>query len=140
MRVKIESAMMNLTPSFTEVSHNVEVEVRPLYLEDKSNPVERKHVFVYFITIRNRGEGSLQLLKRHWLIQDSIGQTYEVDGDGVVGKRPIIEPGTSFEYNSSCVLKSYSGVMEGYYVMEHEEYGTIKVNIPRFALRAHRLN
>lgn len=132
--------MMNLTQTFTEVSHEVEVEVRPLYLEEKSSPIERKHVFVYFITIRNQGDEDVQLLKRHWEIEDSIGQTYEVDGDGVVGKRPVIAPGGEFEYNSSCVLKSHSGVMEGYYIMEHERLGKIKVKIPRFVLRSHRLN
>ncbi len=128
------------TQTFTEISHDVEVEVRPFYLEDKSSAIERKHVFVYFITIRNRGQESIQLQQRHWEIEDSIGETYEVDGDGVVGKRPIIEPGSEFEYNSSCVLKSYSGVMEGYYVMDHESRGSIKVNIPRFVLRSHKLN
>ncbi|MDR8393789.1 Co2+/Mg2+ efflux protein ApaG [Aliifodinibius sp. S!AR15-10] len=131
---------MQHTKTFTEISHDVEVEVRPLYLEDQSNPVERKNVFVYFITIRNHGDENVRLLKRHWAIEDSIGQTYEVDGDGVVGKKPVIEPGEEFEYNSSCVLKSYSGVMEGYYIMEHETMGTIKVKIPRFVLRSHRLN
>ncbi len=128
------------TQSYIETSNNVQVEVRPLYLEDRSDPVGRKHVYVYFITIRNLGDQRIQLLKRHWEIEDSIGEHYEVDGDGVIGKKPIIEPGGEFEYNSSCVLKSHSGVMKGYFLMENEEGKPVKVNIPRFLLRSHKLN
>lgn len=126
--------------TYIQVSHNIQVEVRPLYLEEESDPVARKHVFVYFITIRNQGSDDVQLLKRHWEIEDSAGETYEVDGDGVIGKQPVISPGEEYEYNSSCVLKSFAGVMKGYYVMENERLGTIKVTIPRFVLRSHRLN
>ena len=131
--------MLN-TPSYIKTSNNIQVEVRPLYLEDRSNPVGRKHVYVYFITIRNLGSQRVQLLKRHWEIEDSIGEKYEVDGDGVIGKKPVIEPDAEFEYNSSCMLKSYSGVMNGYYLMENEEGKPLKVIIPRFLLRSHKLN
>ena len=126
--------------TYIEVSNNIQVEVRPVYLQEKSNPVGRKHVFVYFITIRNRGTVEVQLLKRHWEIEDSGGEQYEVDGDGVIGKQPVIAPGEEFEYNSSCILKSFSGVMKGYYVMEREDGTTLKVAIPRFLLRSHMLN
>lgn len=128
------------TRTYIEVSNNIQVEVRPLYLESESDPIARKHVFVYFITIRNQGSDEVQLFKRHWEIKDSIGEKYEVDGDGVIGKKPVIAPGQAFEYNSSCVLKSFQGVMKGYYLMEHQRLGMIKVKIPRFILRSHLLN
>lgn len=125
---------------YIQVSHNVQVEVRPFYLEEESDPVARRHVFVYFITIENQGEEEVRLKKRHWHIEDAAGETYEIDGEGVIGKKPAIPPGEKFEYNSSCVLKSYEGAMHGYYVMENERTGTIKVTIPRFVLHSHRLN
>jgi len=128
------------TQTYIEVSNNIQVEVRPVYLEEKSNPVGRKHVFVYFITILNQGDQDVQLLKRHWEIEDSNGENYEVDGEGVVGKQPVLGPGEDFEYNSSCILKSYRGVMKGYYVMEREDGASIKVTIPRFLLVSHLLN
>lgn len=128
------------TQIYIEISHNIQVEVRPCYLEEESDPVARKHVFVYFIAIENQGGEAVRLLKRHWEIAGATGETYEVDGEGVIGKQPVIEPGDKYEYNSSCVLKSYRGVMKGYYVMENERTGTIKVTIPRFVLHSHRLN
>ncbi|MDX1638887.1 MAG: Co2+/Mg2+ efflux protein ApaG [Balneolaceae bacterium] len=131
---------MKHTPVFTEISNQVEVRVRPLYLEEQSDAIQGKHVFVYFITIRNHGNEPVTLLKRHWNIKDSNGETYEVDGDGVVGKKPTIVPGEEYEYNSSCVLKSYIGEMRGYYLMEKESGASIKVTIPRFVLRSHILN
>ncbi|MDZ7692084.1 MAG: Co2+/Mg2+ efflux protein ApaG [Balneolaceae bacterium] len=126
--------------SYIEISNNIEVEVRPAYLEDRSEILRRKHLFVYFITIRNRGAVQVQLLNRHWEIEDSAGETYEVDGDGVIGKKPYIGPGEKFEYNSSCMLKSHRGKMKGYYIMKNENREKIKVVIPEFTLTSHRLN
>ena len=126
--------------TFVEISHDISVEVKPLYLEEESNAVAHKHVFAYFISIKNMGEKEVQLLKRHWLIKDAATGEYEVDGEGVIGKKPIIKPGNSHEYNSFCVLKSYRGSMKGYYLMEREDGESIKVRIPKFQLCSHLLN
>ena len=126
--------------SFVEISYGVSVEVKPVYLEQESSPMANRHVFAYFITIRNLGEAPVQLLKRHWEIEDSSGEHYEVDGDGVIGKQPVIPPDGDHKYNSFCVLKSYRGSMAGYYLMERESGEQIKVRIPRFYLISHVLN
>lgn len=125
---------------FIKISHDVSVEVRPVYLEDESSPLEQKHVFTYFITIRNMGDYPVHLLKRHWKIRDSNGEDYEVDGEGVVGKQPVIQHGGEHNYNSFCVLKSYEGSMEGYYLMERSDAKVLKVIIPKFLLVSHLLN
>ena len=127
-------------PKFVKVSHNISVEVKPIYLEDESNPVVHKHVFAYFITIANMGDQTVQLLRRHWDIQDSGGEDHEIEGEGVIGVQPVIEPGKEHTYNSFCVLKSYRGSMQGYYTMQREDGKTIKVRIPRFLLSSHVLN
>lgn len=127
-------------PTFVEVSHDVSVEVKPLYMEEESNPLAHKHVFAYFINIRNMGNKAVKLLKRHWQIKDSSGDDYEVDGEGVIGVQPTIPPGEDHEYNSFCVLKSYLGSMRGYYTMEREDGKLIKVRIPQFLLTSHVLN
>lgn len=127
-------------PTFVQVSHDVSVEVKPIYLEDESSPVVGKHVFAYFITIRNMGDQWVKLLERHWQIEDAGGEDYEVDGEGVIGVQPTIEPGKEHEYNSFCVLKSYRGSMQGYYTMEREDKKYINVRIPRFLLSSHVLN
>lgn len=111
-----------------------------MYLEEESSPVVHKHVFAYFITIRNMGRQPVQLLRRHWDIHDSSGEDHEIDGEGVIGVQPVIEPGDEHTYNSFCVLKSYKGSMQGYYEMEREDGTVINVRIPRFLLISHLLN
>lgn len=127
-------------PTFIKISHDISVEVKPTYLEEESSPVVHKHVFVYFVTIRNMGDQRVQLLRRHWEIKDSGGQDHEVDGVGVIGVKPTIEPGGEHEYNSFCVLKSYRGSMRGYYTMERSDGESINVRIPEFILTSHVLN
>ncbi|WP_445664082.1 Co2+/Mg2+ efflux protein ApaG [Fodinibius sp. AD559] len=127
-------------PTFVEVSHDISVEVKPTYLEEESSPVVNKHVFAYFVTIRNMGDQPVQLLRRHWQIKDSGGQDHEVDGAGIIGLQPTIGSGEEHEYNSFCVLKSYRGSMRGYYTMERRNGKLIKVRIPEFLLISHSLN
>ena len=127
-------------PTFVEVSHDVSVEVKPIYLKDESSPIVHKHVFAYFITIKNMGSHTVKLLERHWQIEDSGAENYEVDGEGVIGMKPVIEPGEEHEYNSFCVLKSYRGSMRGYYTMERDDGKRINVRIPKFLLSSHVLN
>ncbi|MEL7833240.1 Co2+/Mg2+ efflux protein ApaG [Fodinibius sp. Rm-B-1B1-1] len=127
-------------PVFKEVSHDICVEVTPIYLEEESSPVTHKHVFAYFVTIRNMGGQEVQLLRRHWDIKDSEGEDHEVDGEGVIGLQPKISPGDVHKYNSFCVLRSYRGSMQGYYTMKRADGEKLNVQIPKFLLSAHILN
>lgn len=127
-------------PTFIEVSYDVSVEVKPIYLEEESSPLVSKHVFAYFISIRNLGGQTVKLLKRHWQIEDSVGEDYEVNGEGVIGEQPTIAPNKEHEYNSFCVLKSYRGSMHGYYTMERKDGKLLNVRIPKFLLTSHVLN
>jgi ApaG protein len=60
----------------------------------------------------------------------------EVEGEGVVGKQPLIKPGASHEYNSYCILETMEGSMEGTYLMERNSGELFRVTIPKFTLRA----
>jgi ApaG protein len=126
--------------TFTEVSHDIRVVVKPVFVEEASDIIISKYVYIYFIQIENLGNEPVTLLRRHWTIFDSTGESYDVDGDGVVGRQPLIEPGKSHQYNSYCVLKSMSGSMEGYYEMQKDRGELIRVKIPKFLLRSHLLN
>lgn len=126
--------------SFIQVSHNICVEVKPIYLEKESNPIKYKHVFAYFVTIENRSDQEVKLLHRYWQIKDLGGEDFEVEGEGVIGKQPLIQPNDNHKYNSFCVLTSYRGTMEGYYVMRRREGKKINVRIPQFLLCSHLLN
>ena len=122
--------------SYTATTQDITITARPIYLDGQSDAIAKKFTFAYFITIENRGEDSVQLLRRHWYIHNSNGEMKEVDGEGVVGKQPIISPGNSHNYNSFCVLETFEGFMEGTYLMQHESGEFFEVKIPRFNLRA----
>ena len=124
-----------MTP-FNETTENIKVSVRPLYIESESNVLSRKFVFAYFITIENHSTDTVQLLRRHWYITHDTGKVEEVEGEGVIGKQPVIQPGKFHEYNSFCILESLEGFMEGTYLMKRSNNETFKINIPRFVLRA----
>ena len=114
----------------------IEVTVRPVYLDGQSDLMNGRFVFGYYVQIRNQGPEDVQLLRRHWRIRDSTGHTREVEGEGVIGRKPVIAPGRCHEYNSLCVLDSFVGSMEGTYLMERADGQRFRVRIPRFDLRA----
>ena len=122
--------------SYTATTDDIVVTVRPVYLDGQSNQIERKFVFAYFIRIENRSTESVQLLRRHWFIASGDGDVQEVEGEGVVGRQPVIPPGEAHEYNSFCVLRTFEGSMEGTYLMAREGGEQFNVTIPRFVLRA----
>ena len=98
--------------------------------------VEHRHfLFSYRITIENKSEYTVQLISRHWEIFDSSSEHSEVDGEGVVGEQPILEPGEIFEYESACSLTTDMGKMCGTYLMERKiDKARFKVIIPEFEL------
>ena len=91
----------------------IDVEVR--YIERESDPSNHRFVFAYTITIANHGTVAARLLNRYWRITNGEGRVEEVTGPGVVGKQPIIEPGSFFRYTSAAVLETPVGSMEGHY-------------------------
>lgn len=121
---------------YVATTEKITVTVRPVYLDSESSFFERRFVFGYFVRIRNEGSAPVRLLRRHWRIRDGSGQLEEVDGAGVIGKQPLIEPGNEHVYSSYSVLKTFSGSMEGYYTMERTGGKRFRVTIPRFDLRA----
>ena len=122
--------------SFIATTEDITVRVRPVYLDGQYDPIEKKFVFAYFIRIENHGAEKVQLLRRHWHIIDGSGEAKEVEGEGVVGKQPVITPGKSHEYNSFCVLETFEGTMEGTYLMQRSNGEQFRALIPRFPLRA----
>ena len=120
---------------FEAVTRGVRVTVRAFYLEDQSQPERSRYVWAYKVSIANEGRRTVQLLKRTWLITDGQGRTQRVHGDGVVGEKPVIEPGENFEYTSSTPLATPSGFMRGTYHMVVVETGEpFDVEIPGFSL------
>ena len=87
-------------------------------MKGQSAPDENRYVFSYTINIKNLGNNSAKLISRQWIITDSNGNIQEVNGDGVVGQQPNINPGEEFTYTSGTIIKTPVGTMEGRYFME----------------------
>jgi ApaG protein len=119
---------------YSATTRSITVRVRPRYLEEHSDPDDGQYVWAYTITIENGGEETVQLLNRHWVITDALGQVEHVQGPGVVGEQPVLNPGDSFEYTSGCPLKTPSGVMVGTYGMTTPEGEHFDIDIPAFSL------
>ena len=113
----------------------VDVNVKSFYLAEQSSPGEQRFVFAYRVRIANQGDKTVQLLRRHWIIQDGLGETEEVEGEGVVGQQPVIAPGEAYEYTSGCVLKTDCGAMCGSYQMLSADGRQFEAPIPTFTLR-----
>jgi ApaG protein len=92
------------------------------------------YVFSYTIKINNNLSQAAQLKSRYWLITNGDGETVEVEGEGVVGEQPIIQPNESFEYTSASMLKTEVGTMEGYYEFELADGEFHREPIPVFSL------
>ena len=117
------------------VTSGVKVEVSTFYLEKNSDPKSGHYLFAYDVFITNNNEFSVQLLRRHWIIYDSLFPKREVSGDGVIGQKPIVIPGETYQYQSYCDLHSSIGWMEGSYLFRKEEnQQLLEVSIPKFEL------
>jgi len=114
--------------------HKIRVDVDTSYLEDQSDPKERRYVFSYTITIRNEGSVPARLLTRHWIITDSNGKVQEVRGEGVVGEQPYLKPGQGFRYSSGAVLETPVGAMQGSYQMVADDGEQFDAPITPFRL------
>lgn len=95
------------------------------------------YAFSYQITIENQSKDSVQLKSRHWEIYDALNNKEIVDGEGVVGKKPVIKPGEKHTYTSGCLLASPIGAMNGHYDMVNfTTTKSFQVTIPTFKLGA----
>src|ERR1035438_10261728 len=102
-----------------QVTEGVNIMVETFYQAAHSNPLNSEYLFAYRITIENQTANPVKLLSRHWHILDSNGTHREVEGEGVVGKQPVIASGGSYQYTSAANLKSDVGKMYGTYLIEN---------------------
>ena len=126
----------------TCTTNNITVSVETQYLAAHSNPRAGKYIFGYHITIENRSPHTVQLLRRHWFIQDGCGTLREVEGEGVVGLQPVLAPGEAHDYSSFCDLDTDMGKMVGIYLMTRmDDESLFEAKVPEFLLVApFRLN
>ena len=115
-------------------SETVEIKTVSRFLPEQSDLSASRYVFAYHITITNRGEQTVKLLTRHWIITDAEDKVQEVRGEGVIGQQPELRPGESFEYTSGCSIATPVGTMKGSYFMEAADGRQFDAPIAEFTL------
>ena len=119
----------------SKISGGVTVSVETFYQPDYSNPANNEFMFAYRITIENNNVFPIRLLRRHWNIFDATGSLREVEGEGVIGVQPQINPGENYQYISGCNLRTEMGKMYGTYKMENlNNKKLFEVAIPAFEM------
>lgn len=118
---------------------NIEVQVVSDYIDDQSEPRSNQYVFAYTIRILNQGNVAAQLISRHWIITDANGKIQEVDGDGVVGEQPYLNPGEEFSYSSGAIIETPVGSMHGIYKMIADDGINFDAPIAPFTLAIPRI-
>ncbi len=98
-------------------TRGIRIEVQSAYMPERSAPSDAQYLFEYHVRISNVGSETAQLISREWIITNADGEVERVKGPGVVGEKPVLTPGTSFEYRSFCPLKTSVGSMQGSYQM-----------------------
>ncbi len=113
----------------------VAIRVTPTFMPQESDGEAGRWFWAYTIEIENRSARLVQLLTRTWRISSASGFTQEVEGDGVVGKQPVIRPGEIHRYTSGVPLDAPSGMMGGHYGMVETQSGRhFNAAVPTFAL------
>ena len=118
----------------TNEPHRIDVRAETLYIPERSEPESKRYFFAYTITITNTGTESAQLLTRHWIITHGDGHTEEVQGEGVVGEQPHLQPGQAFQYTSAAIISTPVGTMHGSYQMIATDGTRFEAEIAPFRL------
>ena len=119
---------------YSKTTRGITVTVKPYFLDEQSSPQENHYVWAYQVNIKNSSNNTMKLNHRNWLIIDANGKIINVQGEGVVGEFPTLQPGESFEYTSGTPLKTNNGIMQGFYLMTQLNGEQLKIDIPTFSL------
>ena len=104
-----------------------------LYVPTLEAPEEKPHPFVYFIDIINDSSKQVTFHGRKWVIREHNGELTILEGDGIVGVRPVVPPNDRYSYNSYHVVAG-SGAAWGAFYGVTEDGERVMVPIPEFGL------
>jgi ApaG protein len=121
------------------ITKGIKITVNALFRPDLTQLEKGLFFFNYSVKIENLSHNRVQLISRHWRIVDSLAPTRIIEGEGVIGEQPTLEPGETHLYTSGCDLSSGLGYMEGHYNFviindKGEKASTFKVSVPKFTL------
>jgi ApaG protein len=120
---------------YVATTRNIEVSVWPEFIDRKTSQLGNLFIWAYHIRIKNKSREDVKLLSRYWRIIDECGNVQEIEGEGVVGEKPVIASNTTYQYSSGVHLKYPSGIMSGKYYVENTTNKEIfEIIIPNFSL------
>lgn len=127
---------------YTKTTAGIKVSVSPVYADSNSSD-KLSHIWLYHVLIENHSNKPVQLISRYWNIVDALGNVEEVEGEGVIGKQPVLHANEMFEYSSYVTLNTETGIMSGKYIMEEVEHNGsgnsgefFEIDIPPFSLES----
>lgn len=121
----------------TQITQGIKISVLTSFEGTYFKNFRLHFAFTYEITIENHSKDSVQLISRHWDIFDSLNDIEVVDGEGVIGKKPVLKPGETHVYSSGCLLNSPYGAMCGHFNMiNFTTTKNFRVVVPVFRLSA----
>ena len=110
-----------------------------MFIAEQSDIEHNRYAFEYHVKITNTGNIAAQLISRHWIITEANGAIQEVQGLGVVGAQPLLQPSESFEYSSGTLISMPMGEMHGTYQMVAEDGKRFDAIIQPFTLSMPRV-
>ena len=118
-----------------DAAHGLRVNLDQLVYQDGVlTPPDTPHCFAYYITILNEGQETVTVRGRKWVVTESNGEVSAVEGDGLVGEFPALEPGEHFSYNSYHMIRSSRAIAQGSYLGITANGEPVVVGIPSFQL------
>ncbi|UUV21558.1 Co2+/Mg2+ efflux protein ApaG [Paenimyroides aestuarii] len=117
----------------SKITRGIKIIVKVKYVKQSLHLNNLVNFFNYEISIQNQGNDVVQLLRRCWVIKDSLNGVETVDGEGVIGKKPIVNPNETFQYTSGAYILGFIGSMQGYFTFVNFSNSQIfYVKIPLF--------
>jgi ApaG protein len=121
----------------TQITQGIKISVLTSFEGTYFKNYKLNFAFSYQINIENNSKDTVQLVSRHWEILDALNQIEIVDGEGVIGKKPVLKPGEKHNYSSGCLLSSPFGAMNGFFNMiNFTTTRNFRVGVPTFRLSA----
>lgn len=103
-----------------------------IYMPSLDAPEDKPHPFVYFISIQNDSTERVTIHGRKWVVREG-DEVVVVEGDGVIGQKPALEPGEHFSYNSYHVTRD-DAVAEGAFFGQTDGGEWVLTRIPSFRM------
>lgn len=129
----LESVPASPLPGIQVVLDNV------VYHYDPENlPDGRPHAFIYFLTLTNLSDRPVIFLKRKWVITHAGGTKEIIEGDSIVGKKPLIEPGASWSFESYHIMAGNGHAVGSFHGITADET-PFYAEIPEFYMTIPRL-